>query len=345
MDTPWDCIVIGGGAAGLSAALVLGRARRRTLLLDVGGQSNLAADHIGGLLGYDQRPAPELYGRGREELAAYSSVEVRDLAAVAVRALGGDGGFEVDLAEVGGPGAPSQVADGDAVGVGGGGGGDGVTTEVATRLVLAMGADYQPPAVPGLAERFGASVFHCPFCHGWEHRGEALGVLDPGPVGADRALMLTAWSDDVTLFTGGGIGEPAARGLSTEDRARLAEAGVAIEDRPVVAAEGEGRSLARLRFEDGDARACTGLLVPVTFAQRGTIADDLGVERQATGQWAGQALAVSPMGATNVPGVSAAGDCATANPSVVNAIASGALAAAGVVHALAIPPRAATAIR
>ncbi|MEH3052468.1 MAG: NAD(P)/FAD-dependent oxidoreductase [Patulibacter minatonensis] len=312
---PLDCIVIGGGAAGLSAALTLGRARRRVALLDAGGQSNLAADHIGGLLGYDGRPAPELYARGRQEIAAYPSVAIRDGLATGVT---GDAtaGFTVELA-----------------------GGDALQGR---RIILALGADYRFPELPGLAERFGQSVFHCPFCHGWEHADGELGVLDSSPVGVMRALMLRAWSDRVTLFTNGA--EEAVLGAALREQA--AAAGITIEPRPILRGEGDGTALSRLVVAgDGgeEARACTGLLVAITLEQRGGLADSLGVARQGEGYWAGQTLAVDVMGQTNVPGVSACGDASTANPSVSGAIASGQVAAAGVVHALTIPAAAAAA--
>ncbi len=301
-DSAWDCIVIGGGAAGLSAALVLGRARRRTLVLDAGGQSNLAAHGIGGLLGQDGRPAAAFYADGRAELAKYPAIEVRDARAAEVGGESGD--FRVVL--------------------------EGGETARAARLVLATGVDYRFPGVAGAAERFGRSVFHCPFCHGWEVRDGALAVFDPGPMGTARALLLTAWSDDVTLLTDGDAA------LTPEQRAQLGAAGVAIDERPVKSLEGPGDELTTLRFASGESRPCTGLLVPVTFDQRGGLADALGAARSQEGPFAGQILQVDPMGQTSVPGVWAAGDTATNGPSVAGAIESGARAAGAIVHGLTI---------
>lgn len=175
MDDPWDCIVVGGGAAGLSAALMLGRARLRTLLIDAGEPSNRTAESMGGLLGYDGRPPEELYRAGRQELAGYASVDVRS--GRVAGAIVNDCGFEVEL--------------------------DDGSRASARTLLLSAGADYRPPDLPGVAERWGRSVFHCPFCHGWEVRDKPLGVLDPGSRGAERALLLRFWSDDITLFTNG----------------------------------------------------------------------------------------------------------------------------------------------
>lgn len=299
MDENWDCIVVGGGAAGLSAALVLGRARRRTLLVDAGQPSNAVAHGIGGLLGHDGRPPAELYQLGRTELAAYPTVEVRTGEVVDGAATGD--GFELILA-------------------------DG-TIETTRRVLLAAGMDYRRPDLPGAAERWGRSVFHCPFCHGWEVRDRPLGVLDPGPTGPLRAQLLTMWSDDVTLYTRGAA-------LDGDTAHRLHATGITVVDEQVAALEGEGDDLATVLLADGTRRPCGGLLLPVTLHQRSPLAERLGVEPLPAGPIAADAIAVDPQFATSVPGVFAAGDASAAMPSVANAVASGSNAAAAVVHSL-----------
>ena len=185
MDTDWECVVIGGGVAGLSAALVLGRARRRTLVLDQGGQSNRPAAHIGGLLGQEGTPPEDFYARAREQLALYDTVAVRDDEAVDARAEGD--GFVVVL-----------------------GSGD---QELRPRtLVLATGMDYQLPDVPGFSEHWGGAVFHCPFCHGWEVRDRPLVVYGEGPVAEQQAALLRGWTSDVTVVDPGDVS-----GLRVED--------------------------------------------------------------------------------------------------------------------------------
>lgn len=166
----WDCIVVGGGAAGLSAGLVLGRARRRALIIDKGEPSNRFAHGIGGLLGQDGRAPQDFYADGLAELAKYPTVEYRR-----GEVVDGTTGFELTLA-------------------------DG-TTESARTIVLASGMDYVYPDVPGIRERWGKTAFHCPFCHGWEVRDRPLFVLDPTELGPMREQLLKAWSDDVTLLT------------------------------------------------------------------------------------------------------------------------------------------------
>ena len=166
--------------AGLSAALALGRARRRTLVLDRDGQSNRVAEHVGGLLGHDGTPPAELYARAREQLAAYPAVTLRPAEALDARAE--RDGFVVVLAD-----------DGD---------------EVRTRaLILATGMDYEVPDVPGFREHWGRAVFHCPFCHGWEVRDRPLVVYGRGEQAEHQAALLEGWTDDVTLVDPDVFGE------------------------------------------------------------------------------------------------------------------------------------------
>jgi thioredoxin reductase len=296
----WDCIVVGGGAAGLSAALTLGRARRRTLVIDAGEPSNRTAEGIGGLLGYDGRPPEELYRAGRAELTKYASVEVRT-----GRVTGGtvgDDKFELELE-------------------------DG-SREVARKVLLATGSEYRPPRLPGVAERWGRSVFHCPFCHGWEVRDRPLGVLDPGPRGAERALLLRFWSDDVTLFTNG------SAEIASDDAARLVDADVTVEERAVVKLEGPGASLAAVVVADGGEIACEGLLVVAPMHQRSALASQLGAQVTGAGSPM-ETVEIDAMCRTTVPGLFAAGDVgATVPPSVATAIAAGSTAAKTIVHDL-----------
>ncbi len=298
METQWDCFVVGAGAAGLSAALVLGRARQRTLVVDAGHPSNGVAHGIGGLLGNDGRHPAELYATGRAELGAYPTVELRSGEVVAGERR--DGRFVLELA-------------------------DG-TLETARRVLLASGMDYRYPAVAGIAERWGRSVFHCPFCHGWEVRDQPLGVLDPGPRGAERALLLRVWSDQVTLLTNG------AAALDAEDLERLRVAGVDVDKRLVAELRGPGTTLTAVSFADGDELPLGGLLVAVTMHQRSRLAGQLGAAASEPGPVAVDAVEVDPMFHTSVPGLFAAGDLGSQMPSVANAVAAGSSAAAMIVH-------------
>ncbi len=299
-DEIWDCIVVGGGAAGLSAALVLGRARRSTLVVDAGAPSNLPAEGVGGLLGHDGRPPAELYEIGRREIAAYPSVVLRPGRV----ARGGREGDRFAL----------ELADG--------------TTERARRVVLATGMDYRAPDLPGLAPLWGRSVFHCPFCHGWEARDQPLAILGGGADGPHRALLLSNWTDDLVLLADG----PA--GLGPAEAARLEAAGVSVDERRVTGLEGVDGRLTAILFAEGPPLARTGMMVAAPLHQRSPLARELGVAAAPAGPVLVDALATGPLQQTSVPGVFAAGDLAGLMPSVTSAITSGSVAAAGVVQSL-----------
>ncbi|CAA9462321.1 MAG: Thioredoxin reductase [uncultured Solirubrobacteraceae bacterium] len=300
MDREWECVVIGAGAAGLSAALVLGRARRETLVIDSGRPSNASAAGIGGLLGHDGRPPADFYAHGRGELEGYPSVVTRK--GEVVGGHGDEAGFVLELED-----------------------GSRVSTR---RVLLATGMDYRHPRVPGIAERWGGAVFHCPFCHGWEHRDGRLGVLDRGATGTQRALMLRLWSDDVTLFADG------PSDLETADAERLRAAGVTVDERAVAGLDGPGGALTGVVFADGSSRPCDGLLVPVTLHQRSQLAARLGAALAEPGMVVHDAIQVGSDHATTVPGLYAAGDASAEMPSVPAAIAAGHRAAAMIVHGL-----------
>jgi thioredoxin reductase len=300
MDMVWDCIVIGGGAAGLSAGLVLGRARRRTLVVDAGNQSNLPAHGIGGLLGHDGRSPAELYEIGRRELAEYPSVEIR--AGEVVSAEPSEGGFVI------------RLADG--------------RREHTRRVLLATGTEYRPPSLPGLAELWGRSVFHCPFCHGWEVRDQPLAVLANGERAVHASVLLRGWTDDVVLLTDG----PAD--LDDDDRARLASAGIAVDEPPVAELASREGELEAVVFSDRTRLERTGLLVATTLHQRSRLAEQLGVAYGEPTPLAENPIEVDALCRTTTPGVFAAGDLSAQMPQVAGAVAAGSLAATAVVQSL-----------
>jgi thioredoxin reductase len=299
MDDSWDCVIVGGGAAGLSAALVLGRARRRTLLIDAGAQSNSAAHGIGGLLGHDGRPPAELYAAGRAELASYPTVRALDGDVATVRRT--DGVFDVRL-------ATGQ-------------------TESARRVLLATGMNYQVQELPGMAGLWGRSVFHCPFCHGFEVADQPLAVLARGERAIHLALLLRTWSQDIVVLTDG----PAE--FDEDELRRFAAAGVRIDERAVSELQSSDGELAAIRFADGDLLPRRGLLVASTLRQRSTLFEQLGVET-AAGRVAVDAVVVDPLGRTSVPGVFAAGDVTGQMPQAATAIAAGSATAAAIVQSL-----------
>jgi thioredoxin reductase len=253
-----------------------------------------AADGIGGLLGQDGRSPAAFYNAGREELARYPSVQLLD----------GD----VLRGERCGDGFSLELADG--------------ARATARRVVLATGMEYRFPALPGIAERWGRSVFHCPYCHGWEVRGQRLGVLDRGAAGVHRALLLRTWSEHVTLLTDG----PSE--LDSMEGQRLHAAGIPIDERPAVRLHGSDGTIEAVGFDDGTERPLTGMLVPVTLHQRSDLPWQLGAVATDRGPVAADAIQVDAMFQT-VPGLYAAGDAVVPQPpSVATAIAAGSTAAA-----------------
>jgi thioredoxin reductase len=163
-------------------------------------------------------------------------------------------------------------------------------------VLLATGMVYRLPGVPGIDERWGHSVFHCPFCHGWEVRDQTLAVPDSGPTGAVRPLLLRGWTDHVTPLTDG----PAA--LDPADIERLGAAGIAIDQRRVAGLRGRGTALDAIEFADGDDLACQALLAAVTLHRRSGLADELGVASSQPGPVVVDAVAVDSMFHTTVPG-------------------------------------------
>ncbi|HIY67664.1 MAG TPA: NAD(P)/FAD-dependent oxidoreductase [Candidatus Agrococcus pullicola] len=212
---PWEAIVIGGGAAGLSAALMLGRARRRVLVIDAGSPRNRFAAHMHGVLGNEGTPPGELTARGRDEVSSYGG-QFLDAA--------------VDRVETH-PGGVRVLADGAA--------------HTARALIVATGITDDLPDIPGLAERWGKSVLHCPYCHGWEFKDRRLGVLATSPAALHQAQLIRQWSDRVTLFAA------AIDPIERETAERLRSRGVDVVDAEVIAVVGEGDAVTAVRTADG----------------------------------------------------------------------------------------------
>jgi thioredoxin reductase len=280
-----DAVVVGGGPAGLSAALVLGRARRRVLVLDTGRPANLASSAIGGLLGQTGVAPVDLRRAGRQQLVDLPTVEVRDAAVID--------------ADVGSERLGVRLSDG---------------SELRTRaLLLAHGLSYEPPALPGIEPLWGRSVFHCPFCDGWEVRDRALAVHGNGPEVVRSALVVSGWSNDVVLFTDG----PARLGDGGRDL--LAAAGVRVREEPVRGLVGDQGRLDRIEFASGPGEERDALFVRTRREQPNGLAEALGCELSAGGT-----IVTDGDGRTGVPGVYAAGDAATEHSrSVAGAIGFG----------------------
>lgn len=327
MTEKYAVVVIGGGAAGLSAALVLGRARHRTLVVDAGEPRNAPAAHMQGYLTRDGMPPAEFLARGREEIARYGVELVRDRVVAVTRGEG--------LTGVPG-GDPTGVQDEELSGVQdeslSGVPGEGFTvmlaggrTVRARRLVVATGLKDELPAVAGVAERFGRDVLHCPFCHGWEVRDQPFGVLASSPASVHQALMVSQWSKDVRLF----LHTVAEAELSDEDLRRLAAAGVEVVPGEVAGLVVEDDRLTGVRLADGTAHARSVLfLAPRAVPQTGLL-EGLGAELHETPF--GAYPVVDATGLTTVPGVWAAGNAIGFAEQVVHAASGGYRAASAIV--------------
>lgn len=231
-------------------------------------------------------------------------------------------GRAVSAARVGdaGPGFRVVLADGSAV--------------LARRLLLATGLTDGLPELPGFAQRWGREVLHCPYCHGWEVRDQAIGVLSDGPAAVHQALLWRQWSADVTLFRHTGP-EPDA-----EQYEQLAARGIAVVDGEVTGlepnpAESGGKRLAGVALADGRVVRCQALVVFPRFAARTDLLADLGLasaEQEMNGMSLGSSVGSDPMGATGVPGVWTAGNVTALMETVVGAAASG-VRAAGAINA------------
>lgn len=207
--------------------------------------------------------------------------------------------------------------------------GDG-RRERARSMILAPGMEYRYPQLPGMNDRWGHSVFHCPFCHGWEVSDRPMGVLASGAVGVHGALNLRAWSDQITLLTNGSE-------LTDQHREQLAAGGVGLDERPIAGLDGPGAELRSAVFADGGELPIGALLVKTTLYQRSTLARDLGASLTEPDEMLSvEAIKVDAMSRTGVPGLYATGDAATSvPPSMAAAVASGYLAGAAAAVQLA----------
>jgi thioredoxin reductase len=286
----WDCIVVGAGPAGLNAALVLGRARRRVLVLDDAQPRNYATREMHGVLGHDGLDPADLRARGRAELGRY--------------------GVEAVTAEV----QDAEVLDG-AVRLTSGRGAD-----VTRTVLLATGMLDEVPDIPGFAELWGTSAHTCPYCDGFEHRGERLAVLAAGDRGEHLAVLLRQWSDDVVLLSNG------PHDLAADQLARVHALAIPIIETPVVALDGDGSArLRRVRLDNGETLDRDALFFYVGWRLRTDVARTLGCELRDD-----RSIVVDSGQATTVDRIYAAGNCAEPRALVPAAAGSGVTAAVAI---------------
>lgn len=299
----YDVVVVGGGAAGLSGALALGRARRTVLVIDSGSPRNASAGHIHSYLTSEGMPPGELLAKGRAEVAQYG-VQVVNAMVTAARRLAGDG--TESRAERSVDRFVVEMAGGRSV--------------RARRLLVATGLTDELPDVPGVAERWGRDVLHCPYCHGWEVRDQPIGILGTGPMAAHGALLFRNWSDDIVLF------QHTAPPLTDEQAEQLAARGIAVVDGEVSALEIEDDQLVGVRMRSGEVVPRRAVVVAPQFVARSEILAGLSLETtdlEMGGHVFGRYIPSESTGATSVSDVYVAGNVTHPVAQVITAAADG----------------------
>ena len=291
-----DVIVAGGGLAGLSGALTLARARRSVLVVDAGQPRNAPAAHAHGYLSRDGVPPLDLLAAGRAEVAGYGGQIITGTVTHLARCPAG--GFRVTLADE--------------------------TSWQARRVLVATGLVDEYPDIPGLAERWGRDVVHCPYCFGWELRDMPLGVLAFGPEAAAQALMWRQWSPDVILFL-----HTAAR-PAEEQAEQLAARGISVVEGEVAGIQVTGDRLTGVRLRSGQVIPRRAVVIGPQFEARHAVLDDLGVTVTAHPLGIGHQVQADATGLTAAPGVWVAGNAADVTAGVMQAAASGVTAAAAI---------------
>lgn len=295
MTELYDCIIVGGGPAGLNAALILGRCLRRVLLCDNGQPRNARSQALHGFLTRDGMPPLDLLQTGRDQLRPYETVTIEHTTVVRISCAGTS--FEAAL------------SDGRVI--------------VARKVLLATGVTDKLPDVEGLQEMYGRSVFHCPYCDGFEHRGQPLAVYGDGKSGVGLALTLSIWSKDIVLCSDGPCDCSRLKSRQMKDR------GISVRTDKISRLEGDDGMLERVVFRSGDSLPRKAMFVHTEQRQHSDLAERLGcnitVKRSVT---------TGRYEITNVPGLYVAGDASRDVQLVIVAAAEGAMAAFAINTAL-----------
>ncbi|MFI5841966.1 FAD-dependent oxidoreductase [Catenuloplanes sp. NPDC051500] len=293
MKEQYDVVIIGGGAAGLSGALALSRARRSVLVVDAGEQRNRPADHMHNYLGREGVAPGEFLRGGRAEVASYGG-EFLDAAVTAVTG-DADRGFTVACGE---------------------------TSVTARRILVTTGLVDDLPDIPGLADRWGRDVLHCPYCHGWEVRDQAIGVIATSPMAVHAALLWGQWTADVALFLHDGFS------ITDEQHEQLTARRVRLIEGRITGLEIIDDRLTGVRVGD-EVIPRAALVIQTGLRPRDSLLTSLGLvaeEKTAGPVPIGAFIPVSPAGATSVPGIFAAGNVVDPMAQVITAAASGLMA-------------------
>lgn len=295
LPNEWDVIVAGGGAAGLSAALLLGRARRKVLVIDSGEPRNRYASHMHGVLGNEGTPPGELLRTGREEIRLYGG---RVINPTVESVSDCDGGVKVILA-------------------------DG-STYIARALIGATGVSDTLPLVPGLQERWGGAVFHCPYCHGWEVKDQHIGVLATSPASLHHAQLARQWSDQVTVFTAN-LGP-----LDPDEEKKLRSRGIRLVSAKVTHVVGQGNTIDFVRTSTGQEIDLDAILVAAQTIPRDEFLDGLALSRTELPLSICSVLEVDATGKTSHPRIWAIGNVVPPFANVPMSVGAGAFTGSAV---------------
>jgi len=282
----YDVIIVGGGAAGLSAALVLSRARRRVVVVDAGAPRNAPAAHMQGFLSRDGMPPSELLAAGRAEVMGYGGEVVSATVEQLLAANAAD--------------APRFVARLT-----------GGATLLGRRVLVTTGLRDELPDIPGLRDRWARDVLHCPYCHGYEVRDQRLGVVWNGPMTPAYAQIVRQWSHDVVL-----LAPPAT--LTDQQRTELLARAIGVVESPVTGVEVIDDRLTGVALADGTTLQCDALFVPPRFTPHSDLLVQLGCDLDDEG-W----VVTGANGATSVPGVRVAGNVSNPRAQVISAAGEG----------------------
>jgi len=293
-NTRYDVVIIGGGAAGLSAATALSRALRSVLVVDAGTPRNAPAAGVHGYLSRDGMDPRELLSIGRSEVLSYGGTVIEGETVSARRS---PDGFEV------------MLADGSRF--------------FGRRLLVTTGLTDELPPIDGLREQWGKGVVHCPYCHGWEIRGQRIGVLGTGPLSVHQALLFRQWSSDITLFLNDAV-EP-----TDEEWEKLAARSITVVNGAVASVDTVDGVLTGLTLHQGNSFKVQALAVGPRMEARSALLDSLGATSRAHPSGVGRFIEADALGgATAARGVYAAGNVSNLAAQVITAAAEGTMAGA-----------------
>jgi thioredoxin reductase len=288
MTRSYDVVVIGGGAAGLNGALMLARSRRSVIVVDSGSPRNAPAAGVHGFLSRDGIPPAELLDRGREEVRGYGG-----------QVISGEVGSVIRENAL----FTAELTDGRRL--------------HARRLLVATGLSDELPDIPGVRERWGGDVIHCPYCHGWEFRDKAIGVLDTGPMSVHQAMLFRQLSEDVTFFS---------HTMPPEQHEDMVARGIRVVDGAVASLEVSNDRLAGVRLADNTVIGSDAVVVSPRMNARAAFLAPLGI--QTAEHPAGSYIPADGTGRTEVPGVWVAGNVTDLTAQVGASAAAGAFAGA-----------------